>query len=107
MGKYYAIREIWQKDEKTLGIVWTDGLESSYDVANLRKECPCALCIDEMTGEKKLDPKSISSTVKPVSIQSIGRYAVSFTFNDGHNTGIYSFDLLRKLQPNHGGKGYH
>ena len=51
-ASFWAVKEIWQKDERTLGIVWTDNVETAYDVVALRRHCPCALCIDEMTGKK-------------------------------------------------------
>ena len=95
MKNFYSIREIWQKDDATLGIVWSDGVESSYNVVDLRRSCPCAVCVDEMTGKRKLSPSEVADSVRPIAINSVGRYALSIEFNDGHNTGIYSFETLR------------
>ncbi len=47
-----------------------------------------------------IDLPSFSS--KPIDItktETIGRYAIHFLFNDGHSTGIYSYDHLRKICP--------
>ena len=101
MEKFYSVREIWQKDASTLGIVWSDGLESSYDVVMLRRRCPCAACVDEMTGKRLLSASQVKDSVRPVAINSVGRYALNFEFNDGHKTGIYSFESLRKPEMNH------
>ena len=91
------VQKIWQADERTLGVVWTDSHESSYDVVELRRKCPCAKCVDEWTGEQRLMPEDVPETVRPVRIDSVGRYALSISFDDGHSTGIYSFQFLRTL----------
>lgn len=89
------VREIGQIDERTLAITWTDGRKDTYDVVQLRRKCPCAACIDEWTGEKRLKPESVAETVRPVRIDSVGSYAVQIRFSDGHGTGIYTFQMLR------------
>ncbi len=99
MINYLAIKEIWQVDERTLGVLWTDQKESRFDVVDLRKQCPCAVCTDEMTGKRKLVLTSIPETVRPVLIKSVGRYALSIRFGDGHDTGIYTFEYLKRLGP--------
>jgi DUF971 family protein len=63
----------------------------------LRRSCPCAGCIDEWTGEPRLDPASISADVRPQELRPVGRYAIQITWSDGHSSGLYTFDLLRKL----------
>ena len=64
---------------------------------DLRLACRCAVCIEEMTGRKLLDPKTIGFDVSPQKIVSIGNYAIQFDWSDGHNSGIYSFNDLRAL----------
>ena len=63
----------------------------------LRLACPCANCIDEITGAARLVPATISADVKPVSVRSVGNYAISIVWSDGHDTGIYSFERLKEL----------
>lgn len=70
---------------------------SVNDVRDLRLSCHCALCVEEMSGRKLLDPKTIRSDVSPRQIVSIGNYAIKFDWSDGHNSGIYSFNDLRAL----------
>ncbi len=86
-----------RRDPRTLSILWEDGHRDDFDVRDLRLACPCALCISEITGEKLLDPKTIRSDMSPRQIMSIGNYAIKVDWNDGHNTGIYSFESLRAL----------
>ena len=91
------VKKIWQQDERTLGIVWTDNKKSLYDVVELRRQCRCAHCIDEVTREIKLDPDSIPESIRPKKVESVGRYALMIAFSDGHKTGIYSFERMREL----------
>ena len=89
------VRDIAQVDPRTLGITWTDGRVDHYDVVALRRRCPCAHCIDEWTGAKRLKPEDVAESVRPVKIDSVGSYALQIRFNDGHGTGIYTFNMLR------------
>ena len=91
------VREIFQVDERTLSIIWTDDKKSEFDVVALRRNCPCAFCVDEFTGIRTLNPEEVSDTVRPVSINSVGRYALTIEFNDSHKTGIYTFKNLRSI----------
>jgi len=94
-----AIRpaSIQQKDSRHLAIVWADGAESLYEVRELRLACACAECVDEWTGVGRLDPNSVPDDVHPVSIETVGRYAIQIDWSDGHATGIYPFERLRGL----------
>ena len=93
---------------KGLKIDWTDGHRSEYSCEFLRDECPCATC----TGAHGTEPQktSYSSTqpaaspfqmykpkIKMNHIEEVGTYALRIDWNDGHNAGIYSFELLRQL----------
>lgn len=96
-GPAPRVKSISQIDERTLGITWTDNLTSSFDVVDLRRKCPCATCIDEWTHEQLLKPELVPETVRPLKIESVGQYALTIQFNDGHRTGIYTFSMLRGL----------
>jgi ATP-binding protein involved in chromosome partitioning len=71
----------------------------SYTSYALRVGCRCAICIDEISGNKRLREESISRDVRPLSIDPVGRYAIRFHWSDGHSTGIYTFEHLRELCP--------
>ena len=89
-------REIEQENDASLRITWADGRVCLYDAPELRRICPCAQCVNEWTGQRTLKPETISNelTIKDVSI--VGRYALNFKWSDNHETGIYSFRLLRE-----------
>ncbi|CAN5209780.1 hypothetical protein BH23GEM2_BH23GEM2_24710 [soil metagenome] len=86
-----------RRDARTLTVLWEDGHRDDFDVRDLRLGCPCALCVEEMSGRPLLDPKSVLPDVAPRTISSRGNYAITFEWNDGHGTGIYSFKYLRAL----------
>ncbi len=76
-------------------ITWRDKVKTEHEARELRVECPCATCVDEITGRKILDPVTVPDDVGIVDADIIGRYAFRFRFSDGHGTGLYTFDRLR------------
>lgn len=84
-------------DETGLMISWGDGEVQRIDPRDLRLACQCASCRDEISGKRKLDPALVPLDVAPVRIWSVGNYALGIGFSDGHQSGIYSFDLLREM----------
>lgn len=89
--------EIRQHDPQTLAILWTDGLESLYDVRELRLACGCAECVDEWTGTPRLKDDRVPRDIQPRSIETVGRYAIQIRWTDGHESGIYPYERLREL----------
>lgn len=61
--------------------------------ATLRRQCRCALCVDEMTGRLKLNPDDVPETIKPASIRPVGNYAVEINWNDGHPS-LYPYSRI-------------
>jgi ATP-binding protein involved in chromosome partitioning len=86
-----------QRDARTLSVLWEDGHRSDFDVRDLRLACRCAACVEEMSGRPLLDPKSVRPDVTPRVISSVGNYAIAISWNDGHSSGIHSFEHLRAL----------
>jgi ATP-binding protein involved in chromosome partitioning len=78
-------------------IRWSDGSESTLSNYHVRCACPCAVCVDEMTGRPLLDPVRVPGDVRVEALQTCGNYAVAFSWSDGHTTGIYSWDYLKVL----------
>lgn len=89
--------QIIEESDSEVSIKWSDDLETRYDAFQLRRSCPCAGCINEWTGEKMLDDSNIPKDIAFRHITIVGRYALNFNFTDGHDTGIFSFNFLRKL----------
>jgi DUF971 family protein len=91
------IRKIFQKDQYRFTIEWTDGKISDYRLSDLQRQCTCAQCQDEKTGQPLVSPDSIDNGVQAVRIVNVGRYALRIDFTKGCSKGIYSFSLLRTL----------
>ena len=89
--------QIIEESESEISIAWSDDAETRYHAAELRRKCPCASCVNEWTGEKILKEESVSDSIVIDSTSVVGRYALNFHFSDGHETGIYSFQYLRKI----------
>ena len=91
------VKKIAQLDRYTLGVEWTDGHRSHWRLATLRRRCPCASCVDEWTGEAKLQPEAIDDDILATLVESVGQYALRVHFTDGHNTGIFTYAHLREI----------
>jgi ATP-binding protein involved in chromosome partitioning len=88
-----------KSEDGALVVAWSDGNVSRFPYRELRLACPCAECVDELTREKRLDPRTVSGDVHPVDVRPVGRYALQIVWSDRHATGIYSYDRLRGLDP--------
>lgn len=86
-------------DGARLRIRWADGHESEYEPRYLRLRCPCAGCVDELSGRRTLEESAVAEDVYPLAIRHVGRYALLFEWSDLHSTGIYTHELLRALCP--------
>lgn len=85
------------EDRERLQIEWKDGVVSEYVPRYLRLFCPCAGCVDEMSGVRTLIPESVDANIYPTAIHYIGQYALQFVWSDGHSTGLYTFEYLREI----------
>ena len=63
----------------------------------LRFQCPCASCVDEITGKRTLRRETLKPDVRPLKIEPVGRYGIHVEWSDGHRTGMYHFDRLYDL----------
>ena len=90
-------------EDNALLIQWSDGRQRRYAFRELRDACPCSTCRVKRTGEQQaptLLPVLSAAEAKPLRIEGmkpVGNYAYTVAFSDGHNTGIFSFDLLLQL----------
>jgi DUF971 family protein len=91
--------EIGRANQHDVKVTWQDGHVSVYPARELRLACPCAGCVDEQTGRVRVIAASVPPDVHPLRIELVGNYAITIQWSDGHHTGIYAFDRLRKLCP--------
>ena len=83
-----------------LAIQWNDGVESYLDLQLLRRACPCAVCGGEPDVLGNIMRPNVSysdNSFELAGFQVVGGYALQLNWKDGHNTGIYSFQYLRRL----------
>lgn len=97
---------IVDRQARVLAITWRDGHRSVYPFDELRRECPCASCDDARTKRQKAGGLLVLSgpVVRPGEVlvtdyHPVGWYALNFTWSDGHDTGIYTYDSLRATCP--------
>ena len=100
---------VLQTTGEGLAIEWKDGHRSRGSCAWLRLACPCDTCHEEREaqgrapGEPKPKPATLlpmyQAAARPESSAPVGNYAISFQWNDGHASGIYSWDYLRRHCP--------
>lgn len=89
--------EITKTSPKEITIRWDDGHTSVYAIHYLRAECMCAKCVNEITGLRVIDPRTIAADLTVLKAEHIGRYGIKFTFSDTHDDGIYTWERLRAL----------
>ena len=83
----------------SIRVVWRDGHVSNFAPRPLRLDCPCAACVDEWSGEKRLRPEDVADDLRAETVNRVGNYALSCVWSDGHSTGIYTYDRLRAACP--------
>jgi DUF971 family protein len=93
------------KTEGYLEISWDDGKVCQYPLAQLREACPCVEC---RGGHQFMGPAYEPDNLlelKPArsygmtSLAQVGNYAIQPIWDDGHSTGIYTWDYMRRLCP--------
>ena len=93
------------KNEGYLEITWQDNVVCRYPLSHLREACPCAECRGghEYMGREH-DPEDIlkltpARSYTVTDLQFVGYYALLPVWDDGHDSGIYTWDYLRRLCP--------
>ena len=85
------------QDEGALEIQWSDGRKYLLPFRFLREHCPCAGCVDEITGKRILDVNTIPDDLHPTDLTFSGNYALKINWSDNHNTGLFTWQYLSKL----------
>ena len=80
-----------------VAVRWHDGREDHLGFEFLRNHCPCATCVDEWSGKRRSLTLLLPTNFAPSKLVPVGNYGVQIHWNDGHETGIYSHHLLRRL----------
>ena len=82
-----------------MDIVWEGGARTTYSGDQLRWACPCAECRGEAGAPGRLSHVTSlnEDELRIRDVTLVGQYALQIAFESGHNTGIYTFGLLRRL----------
>jgi DUF971 family protein len=94
--------------ENGLVILWSDRAQRRYSAVQLRDGCPCATCREKQRAKQQEAesarrptlPVLSAAELQPLKILRmvpLGNYAYNVAFSDGHDSGIYTFELLRQL----------
>jgi DUF971 family protein len=90
-----------QQIGQELAIKWDDGVESFITLERMRRACPCAECKGEtdVMGNLYIGPQKAfrAESFQLKGISHVGGYALQPQWADGHSTGLYSFEMLRRL----------
>jgi DUF971 family protein len=87
---------------KGIKIDWKDSHRSEYSLRYLRDHCPCATC-SGAHGTEPVKPEYATPfqmykpTLKMLGVEPVGNYAIRIQWNDGHDTGIFSWEYLRRI----------
>ncbi|ACH83224.1 MULTISPECIES: gamma-butyrobetaine hydroxylase-like domain-containing protein [Acidithiobacillus] len=80
---------------RVMEVDWADGHTSRLTFEHLRVECPCAECKGHTPDQAQI--VTGKEHVSVVEVVPVGHYAVQLHFSDGHNTGIFTWEYLRRL----------
>ena len=93
------------KGKGQLEINWNDGLVSSYPLGHLREACPCVECRGGHAnmGIENAPPDILKLVPRRshqiTGVSAVGNYALQPSWDDGHSTGIYTWEYLRHISP--------
>ena len=84
-----------------LEIGWQDGTTQRLALPLVRKSCPCAVCVERRQSESDIlhviTEVGLETTAELRNVRAVGNYAIQIVWEDGHDTGIYTYDYLRSL----------
>ena len=97
MDERHLAQSIDVAKEVGVTVTFYDGYVAQFDLLSLRQGCPCATCRNMRERGQDSWPRSDSAVPLRVEDAELhGAWGLNITWNDGHNTGIYSFELLRQ-----------
>ncbi len=92
-----------RRDDGEMVIEWHGGRIDRLPLSELRRWCPCALCSDQREHQSRdqglhmLTSEERDANADVADVIPVGRYAIQIKWGDGHDTGIYTYDSLRKM----------
>ena len=78
-------------------VTFVDGYVARFDLLTLRQACPCAACRSlRDRGELAYPSPDSPAPLRIDDARVHGAWGLNLTWNDGHSTGIFPFDALRR-----------
>ena len=88
MAKAPPVPHAITRQDDGVRIEWVEGKhEGFFPARELRLACPCAGCVEEMSGKPLLDPATVPQDVRPLRLALVGAYGLRIEWSDGHGTG--------------------
>lgn len=98
LGAVEVPQRIEVEQGERVAVTWEDGSVTSLDARTLRAACPCAGCREPSGVDATARVLSGPEPVRIASARLVGGYALTLEFTpDGHATGIFPFDSLRRI----------
>lgn len=85
------------REQRILELIWDSQDISRLPFQAVRRDCHCAVCVDEFTGRQILDPSSVPVDIELLDVSLTGNYALKFRWSDTHDSGLFTWDHLRQL----------
>lgn len=94
-------KSIKRTESGELAFTWSDGTQTAFPLQFLREECPCAGCKGEsgLFGVYYAPPEKTDLPGKYdlKNITPVGNYALQLAWGDGHDSGVYTWELWQQL----------
>jgi DUF971 family protein len=85
------------RENRLLELTWKDGPQTILPFRKVRQECPCAMCVDEFTGRRILDPETVPENLDLAEASLAGNYALRVRWSDDHDSGLFTWVHLRRI----------
>ncbi|MEO8478095.1 MAG: DUF971 domain-containing protein [Gemmatimonadota bacterium] len=99
MAVQHVVPKAIRRLDDRIEFQWSVDHVGDFAGRSLRLACPCAACIDEMSGRPLLDPASVPDDIRADTITAVGAYGIRVRWSDGHATGIYTYAMILGLCP--------
>lgn len=99
MSRNALIQSIFQRDNTSFTIEWVDGTTDHFRLCDLQRNCTCAKCRNEQTGDLLIDPNTIPDSLSAKRMKNMGRYALKVEFSSGCSRGYYTYQWLKEKAP--------
>lgn len=89
--------DITVRRDSGISLTWDDGVVADFGLMQVRLACPCATCRSLRDRDEDVWPRPGSPTPLRISDAEMhGAWGLGITWNDGHSTGIFPFETLRR-----------